>query len=240
MKKSQQYVYIILIFLTALDILLLGYILFYHVDSSFKHVVEAFDLIVCVILWIEFIYSYYHSDNRKQYLRNNYLSILGMLPLNFVFLRALRLIKLVQLINLLVLARDSEIFLTRFLKKTYLDKIILIAIIFVFAVTVSIRFCDSNINDIHTAIWYIVVSMTSTGYGDVVPVTITGHIIGIIAMVGGILIFATVTAVISSIYVTKINQDAHDDLSFKIDNLTCEIENLNKKIEELKDSKEDE
>lgn len=240
MKRIQQAFYLILIFLTFLDILLLAYVMFYPVDSIFRHYVESFDLALCIVLWLEFIYGYLHSDNRWQYLKNNALSILGMLPLNFVFLRALRLIKLVQLIRLFVLARDGERTVAAFLKRTYLDKIILVSIIFIFLVTISIKFLDSNIDDIQTAFWYVIVSMTSTGYGDVIPVSVSGRIIGVIAMIGGILIFATITAVISSVYLSKINRDTRDSLEAKIDGLNSEIEKLNEKIDELKKDKGEE
>ena len=157
-----------------------------------------------------------------------------MFPIDFVFLRALRLVKLVQLIKLYVLARETTGNISKFLKHTLLDKIIFIAILFIFIVTVSIRLLDPGINDIPTAIWFIVVSMTSTGYGDVVPVTHSGRLIGIIAMIGGILIFATITAAISTIYMSKISRSHHDNLESKIDDLSSEVERLNKKIDELK------
>lgn len=173
-------------------------------------------------------------------MKDNSLSILGMLPLNFVFLRALRLIKLFQLIRVFVLARETGGYITKFLKETYLGKIILMAIIFIFAVTVSINFLDPGINGIKTSFWYIMVSMTSTGYGDIVPVSNLGRTIGIISMIGGILIFATITAVISSVYVSKINREHHDNLECQIEDLTSEIEKLNKKMDELiKDKKEE-
>ena len=156
-----------------------------------------------------------------------------MLPIDIVFFRALRLIKLVQLIKLFVLARETRGNISKFLKQTYLDKIILVTIIFVFLITVLINFVDSNIDNIQTALWYIIVSMTSTGYGDVVPTSTSGKIIGIVAMIGGILIFATITAVISSVYVSKISKDNHDELESKIEELTAEIEKLNKKIDDL-------
>lgn len=234
MEKSKQRAYLILIFLIVLDILLLAYVFFYPADSSLKYAVEAFDFVICIFLWVEFIYSYQHADNRKQYLRSNSLSILGMLPLNLFFLRALRLLKLIQFVKLYIILKDRERAFSQFLKKTFLDKILIITIIFVFAVTVLITKLDSDINNIHTAVWYVVVSMTSTGYGDVVPQTVTGKIIGMIAMIGGILIFATLTAVISSLYVSKISNENHDNLNSKIDELTSEIEKLNEKIDELK------
>lgn len=157
-----------------------------------------------------------------------------MLPINFVFLRALRLVKLIQLIKLFVLARDREKTVSIFLKNTYLDKIILVAIIFIFILTVSIRLIDPNINDINTSLWYTIVTVTSTGYGDVVPSSVYGRVIGVFGMIGGILVFATFTAVISSLYISKINKRNHDDLNSKIEDLTSEIERLNEKIDDLK------
>ena len=225
MEKSKQRIYLILIFATFLDILLLFYVALRPVSSTFRDTVFAFDIILCAVLWIEFIYSYLKSDDKKQYLIENSLSILGMLPINFVFLRALRLVKLIQLIKLFVLARDSEKTISDFLKHTYLDKIILVAIIFTFILTISIRIADPSIPDIHTALWYVI---------DVVPSTLSGRIVGMIAMIGGILVFASFTAVISSLYISKINKDNQDDVNQKIENLTSEIERLNEKIDELK------
>ncbi len=206
--------------------------MFYPVDPSFKSTIYTFDVIICIIMWAEFIYSYKHSQNKKQYIGDNYLSIAGMLPLDFMFLRGLRLIKLVNFIKKFALTHESEA-IEKFLKRTLLDKILSIAIIFIFVVAILIRL-DSNINDFPTALWYTFVSMTSTGYGDVVPATLSGRLIGIIAMVGGIIIFATITAVISSIYVSKISRDHHEDVESKIEDLTSEIERLNEKIDELK------
>ena len=211
--------------------------------------VRTFNLGVCILLWIEFIYSYQHSDDKKQYMRENAISILGMLPVDFIFLRALRLIKLVHLIKHFLVQRNNGKTITKFLKQTYLDKIIFVTIIFIFTVTELICIFDSQINDMQTAVWYIIVSMTGTGYGDVVPVTITGRILGIIAMITGILIFATITALMSSIYTSKLNNDNKDDLQSQIndltreikkleeknDNLVCEIKKLNEKDDELKE-----
>lgn len=237
-SSKRQTLYLTIIFLTILDICLLTYVFFYPVQDSLKQGVFAFDFIICIILWVEFIYSYLHSENKKQYLRDNALSILGLFPLNFCFLRALRLIRLIQLIKLFVLARDSERAYAKFLRRTYLDKIILVAIVFIFLETILIRIIDPNINDLPTALWYIVVSLTSTGYGDIVPANFSGKIIGMITMIGGILIFSALTAVISSIYVSKISEDSHDDLKSKIDDLTLEIKNLNEKIDELENKKD--
>ena len=231
-ENKKQLFYLILIFLTVVDLLLMTYILVFP-NAALKFGVIAFDLVVCAIMWVEFIYSYLNADDKKTYLKNNSISVLGMLPIDIIFFRALRLIKLLQLIKLFVLARETRGNISNFLKQTYLDKIILAAIIFIFSITVLIRLTDSNIPDIFTALWYTIVSMTGTGYGDVVPATHLGKFIGMIAMIGGFLIFASITAVISSVYMSKISRDNRDNLESKINELTAEIEKLNKKIDEL-------
>lgn len=231
-ENKKQLFYLILIFLTVVDLLLMTYVLVFP-NAALKYWVIAFDLVVCAIMWVEFIYSYLNADDKKTYLKNNSISVLGMLPIDIIFFRALRLIKLLQLIKLFVLARETRGNISNFLKQTYLDKIILAAIIFIFSITVLIRLVDSNIPDIFTALWYTIVSMTGTGYGDVVPATHFGKFIGMIAMIGGFLIFASITAVISSVYMSKISRDNRDNLESKINELTAEIEKLNKKIDEL-------
>ena len=230
---KRQVIYFSGIVLTIFDILFLIYITFFSVDSSIMFYVISFDLFLCACFWVEFLYSLKRADDRKQYLKNNSLGILGMLPFNSVFLRALRFVKLAQLIKIFILIRDDQKVVSDFLKKTYLDKIIAITVLFIVVVTILVWLVDSNIADFRTAIWYTFASMTSTGYGDVVPVSTSGRLIGIVAMVGGILIFSLITAIISSAYVSRLNKDKRKDLESKIDNLTSEVEKLNRKIDEM-------
>lgn len=225
--------YFLAILLTVIDVLFLIYITLYPVDNTFKFHVIAFDLILCACFWVEFLYSLKKSDDKKEYLKNNYISILGMLPFNSVFLRLLRFVKLAQLIKVYMIVRDDEKVVENFFQKTYLDTIIATAVIFVAIVTILVWIVDPNIADFKTSLWYIISSMTSTGYGDVVPSTVSGKLVGIVAMIGGIVIFALVTAVISSLYISKINRTHHNDLESKIEDLTSKVDELNKKIDEL-------
>ncbi len=53
---------------------------------------------------------------------------------------------------------------------------------------------------IPAALWWGIVTMTTTGYGDVVPQTIAGRALSGIVMVGGILIFALWTGILVNGY----------------------------------------
>jgi len=51
--------------------------------------------------------------------------------------------------------------------------------------------------------WWAVQTVTTVGYGDVVPTTVLGRIVGAVAMLQGIAFIAVVTAVITSSFVAR-------------------------------------
>ena len=48
------------------------------------------------------------------------------------------------------------------------------------------------------ALWWAIVTLTAVGYGDVVPATVGGKIIGAVVMVSGIAVLALMTGVLAS------------------------------------------
>jgi voltage-gated potassium channel len=59
---------------------------------------------------------------------------------------------------------------------------------------------------IPAALWWGIVTMTTTGYGDVVPKTIAGRALSGIVMVGGILIFALWTGILVNGYAEELRR----------------------------------
>lgn len=52
-------------------------------------------------------------------------------------------------------------------------------------------------------VWWTIVTMTTVGYGDKVPATTMGKIVGFLVMLSGVILLSMFTATISSIFVTK-------------------------------------
>jgi voltage-gated potassium channel len=62
---------------------------------------------------------------------------------------------------------------------------------------------DSDIRGIGDAIWWSFVTIASVGYGDVVPKTAWGRVMGVVTMLSGIVLFSITTATIASVFVEK-------------------------------------
>lgn len=69
--------------------------------------------------------------------------------------------------------------------------------------TVEFKNPNSVIKDFFDAIWWALVTITTVGYGDLVPITFWGRIIGIIFIFLGFTIFSIFTAFIASSFIDK-------------------------------------
>jgi voltage-gated potassium channel len=70
---------------------------------------------------------------------------------------------------------------------------------------------NPNVGSVDDALWYIIVTITSVGYGDIVPYTGFGRIIGVIAMLTAILFMSLVTATTTSALVQSRAGRNHQD-----------------------------
>jgi hypothetical protein len=87
-------------------------------------------------------------------------------------------------------------------------------------------------------IWWAIETVTTVGYGDVVPDQTVGKVIGAFLMLGGLSLLAIVTAAITSAFVARAQarrrSPEHDPVLSKLDQLGVELQTVKSELEQLR------
>jgi len=87
----------------------------------------------------------------------------------------------------------------------------------------------ASIRSFPDALWWSMATITTVGYGDMVPISTVGRAMGYILMLGGIAFFSGITANLASFLVK-----GRDNREKALHDLVTEIEGLRKEVAKLK------
>lgn len=120
-------------------------------------------------------------------------------------LRLLRLVRLLRVAVVLGRALQAE----RRLSSTSVFRFASIATIFLVFVAGAVEATvdSADFKSFWDGAWWAVVTVTTVGYGDLVPHSVSGRLVAMLLMVGGIGFISVLTATISSFFVKVDRQD---------------------------------
>lgn len=213
-EKIGFYVDIVMIFLALLTVFLLFYEMTIAPDEITPETIQAIrsrvilisrlDFWICMVFIAEFVVRTWKEDDRRGFLKSHWLEIPGMIPFTVLgsayrTLRILRLFRLVRVFSLM--KRFSRLYKKRFVRNELQYTALVVATILLFS-TYGIYFFEARtnpeINSIGDAAWWSIVTVTTVGYGDKVPITPLGKIIGVVLMFTGIGIIGVLSGTIAS------------------------------------------
>jgi voltage-gated potassium channel len=91
-------------------------------------------------------------------------------------------------------------------------------------------------------IWWATQTVTTVGYGDVVPQQTAGKVIAVFLMLGGLSLLAVVTAAVTSAFVARAEEErqeaGEDPVMRKLDEVTAELEELKSQLTRLERGRE--
>ncbi|HWU46065.1 MAG TPA: potassium channel family protein [Humibacter sp.] len=139
-----------------------------------------------------------------------------LLDLAIVVLPVLRPLRLLRLVGLLAIFQ-------RFAGTAFRGRAMLYVFSYgaVLVLMAGLAVLDAEQNDIHSrihsfgeALWWACVTITTVGYGDIVPVTVIGKFIAVGLMIAGVGIVGTVAATIASYFIEKVGE--RDELEQRV------------------------
>lgn len=256
---------IFLSILIIIDLILITMTLISDVGNMYYSIV-VFDTILCIILIMEFASRLLNSDDKRRFFLENWTELIAAIPFDLIMLpfvlnyaRFIRLLRVLKFIKVIALFSQFFETINFFLRKTHLDEILGVTLLVVLASTLGIYLFDPSITSFFDSLWFVLSTITTVGYGDIMPQSGPGRMIGLITLIVGVLIFSTITGAIASYFARKVlmNEDFNitenddniellkDDLSFnkknlnevhsKVDEIDRDVEYLKKEINELKE-----
>lgn len=167
------------------------------------------DLLVWLFFVSETITLTCLTNDKLRYLRSNWINlviiIMGVPVIWGVssYAGILRSLRLFLLAAILVNLTET---LRQILSKNHLGITLVIAFIIIMLSGILIAGIDPNIESIWDGLWWAWVTVTTVGYGDVVPVSVAGKLFGALLIFLGIGLFSLLTANFSAFFVSKDEQ----------------------------------
>lgn len=195
-----------MVFLVLLLIPLMAIPAIYTLSPIWEKIFFWTDIVIWAALYFELFIKLLVSKNYLNTFKKNWFLVIILLLPAFRIFRLVRLVRMLRVIRLLRLQslvgrlkRNTQILIhnLEYVLVIFLSTI-LIASFFMWQVEQS---ANGAIQSFEDALWWSVITITTIGYGDVVPTTSAGKIIGAIFAIIGVLIFMTMTAKIASIFI---------------------------------------
>ena len=195
-------------FLIFADIIFISVGLLLDLPDDTSFYIILFDLMICIFLLSEWIIRFHRAKSKKEFLKEKE---------NWVTL----------------IASYNKFFngFKKFIKKTNLDKIIG-AIIFTVVVFTFLYLFFGSSNSLFESFYFVIVTLTTVGYGDIVPKTFNERIITLLLIIVGIFVVSTITAALSSYLTDRLMEKEEGDI---VGNLRLSVEENSQNImDELK------
>lgn len=236
-------------FWILLDLIFLTCSLVFDLQGSLFYNLIIFDTFLCAVLLSEFLFRFFKAENSKKFFIDNWTELIAAIPFDLIMLpfmadyaRVLIILRFLKFIRILILFSQLFEVIDVFMKDTYLDEILGIFAIVIISFTLSLYLFDPSMDSIFNSLWFVVVTLTTVGYGDVLPNTMIGKIISLILLIVGVLIFSAITGAMASYFNKKLLNKGSDELKIiqeklndnekELKELKEEIINLNKKLDE--------
>lgn len=205
--------FIAIVSLNALAVLI-GYYLI-PLPRPAHEVLAIMDTINAIILLGDFLLRLLGSRNRKRYffVEWGWVDLLGSLPIH-PLLRLFRSLRSLRLWVQLARTAESEVRLEarrRLADSALFTVASLVLLVVTFgALAIAIiepKAPNATIQSGSDAVWYVIASIATVGYGDEVPVTNAGRVVGAILIFVGVGAFSVLTSFIASRFLARAKGD---------------------------------
>jgi len=182
----------------------------------------------CVFFVLEWSVGFYIAGDRKAYMKKPayLLDLISSIPFGYVF-QGLRLVRLFRMLQILRVVLRARRFRGRGAKLVKAGGIVGAT---VFAGAMGLRVVEpQTVPHFEDALWWSLVTMSTVGYGDIVPQTQTGRLVAGMLILFGIGVFGYVAGFMTSI----VDDPEDDEMLASVRRLESNLEAIREQLESV-------
>lgn len=224
-----------------------------EIEEKYGNLLNVAEWIFTLLFTIEYALRVYSAPNRKKYIFSfmGIVDLLAIIPTYLMFIyppikylldiRVIRLIRVFRVLKLTNYVRGA--YTMQIALRSSRPKIVVfllsifIVVIIVGTLMYIIEGPANGFNNIAESIYWAIVTLTTVGYGNIVPVTALGKMLAAFIMILGYAVIAVPTGIVSSEFTKNRKNKRQEENQFKIlekeKEILKKIENLEKKIDKL-------
>ncbi|MFT4848205.1 MAG: voltage-gated potassium channel [Sediminicola sp.] len=185
-----------------------------------RSILKSFELLCVIVFSIEYLLRVYVADRKIKFIFSFFgiVDLLAILPFYLAFgidLRSIRAFRFFRLFRLFKLVRYNRA-IKHFARAIAIarEEILLfffITLILIYLSAVGIYYFEHEVNPKHfssifDSLWWAIITLTTVGYGDAVPVTAGGRVFTFIILMIGLGVVAIPTGILSSALTRSIEE----------------------------------
>jgi voltage-gated potassium channel len=203
------------LFIGALSVISIFNIVLYLLlpDAPVREVIVIVDTGLCFVFFADFLGRLRNAESKSGYFfrQLGWLDLLGSLP--FPGLRIARVFRVTRVVRL-VRAVGMKTLVNKMLHDragSALYTVLILCVIVIqygsmFELVTNRNSPSANITTASDAVWYVIVTITTVGYGDKYPVTNPGRIVGVLIMVTGVGLFGVLTGFLANTFLAPASE----------------------------------
>jgi Ion transport protein len=186
-------------------------------SDDLVQVVSVMDGILVIVFAIDFVRRLRVArDDRAYFVQGRgWLDLISIVPM----LRIARVLRILRVSRIVSRMGGMERALTMFFRDRATGGLLLVLLIAILVLefgSLAVLWAersspDANITTAGDAIWYVIVTMSTVGYGDQYPVTEVGRFFGVGIIVVGVGVFGTLTGFLANAFLSPSDDTSHDE-----------------------------
>jgi voltage-gated potassium channel len=210
-------------------------------EETSSDALKAVAFVLNVVIWVgfaaELAFVLAVASNRLRTLRAHWLDALIVVvsvPVTPAFLqsaRALRLLRLLRFVRLGLLAARAYSVARTLFSPSGLRYVVVLVLLFVVVAGSAVALVDSeDVGSIWDGMWWALATVTTVGYGDVVPKSAAGRIVAAVVMLVGIGFFALLTAAVAATFVKQ--DERPEEVREELRQMKAQLERIERALNE--------